>query len=95
VASEPALEGRDMEQSADDHLLQQARRLKKEVRAFGRAARGFLRSQPEKPEDNLDNLETDLLGTVECLLNDDLGPALKKLDELDTLLKKASTLKWT
>jgi hypothetical protein len=84
-----------MERSADDLLLQQARKLKKELRAFGRAARGFLRTRPPKAEDDLDDLEADVLGTVECLLNDDLGPALKKLEELEVLLEKASPLRWT
>ena len=78
-----------------EELLQKAIKLKKEVRAFGREARAFLRTRPEIPEDELEKLETDLLGTVECLLADDLGPALKKLEELEALLKRASFLKWT
>ena len=69
--------------------------MKKEVRAFAREAREFLRLRPEKPEDDLDALETDVLGTVECLLSDDLGPALKKLEELDGVLKRAADMKWT
>lgn len=78
-----------------EELLQKATRLKKEVRAFGREARAFLRSRPEVPEDEMEKLETDVLGTVECLLADDLGPALKKLEELEALLKRAAILKWT
>lgn len=83
-----------MEKGAEE-LLQKARKLKKEVRAFGREAREFLRTRPEVDEDELEKLETDMLGTVECLLADDLEPALKKLDELEGLLKRASLLKWT
>lgn len=83
-----------MEKGAEE-LLQKARKLKKEVRAFGREARDFLRTRPEIAEDELEKLETDLLGTVECLLADDLEPALKKLDELEGLIKRASLLKWT
>ena len=78
-----------------EELLEKALRLKKEVRAFGREARAFLRTHPEVAEDELEKLETDLLGTVECLLADDLGPALKKLEELEALLKRASILNWT
>jgi hypothetical protein len=83
-----------MEKSAED-LLNRARSLKKELRAFGREARAFLRTRPEKPEDELEDLETDMLGGLECLLADDLEPALRKLQELDALLKRASVLKWT
>jgi hypothetical protein len=83
-----------MEKGAEE-LLQKARKLKKEVRAFGRDARGFLRTRPETPEEEREDLESDVLGTVECLLSDDLEPALKKLEELEALLKRASLLKWT
>lgn len=65
------------------------------MRAFGREARAFLRTRPEKPEDELDDFQTDILGTVECLLSDDLEPALRKLEELVALLKRAAHLKWT
>ena len=83
-----------MEKGTED-LLRQTRKLKKEVRAFGREAREFLRKHPEVPEDEVEKLETDVVGTVECLLSDDLEPALKKLDALDALLKRTSLLKWT
>lgn len=72
-----------------EELLENARKLKKEVRAFSREARAFLRTQPEVPEDELEDPESDLLGAMECLLMDDLEPALRKLDELEELLKRA------
>jgi hypothetical protein len=77
-----------METRAEE-LLRHARTLKKEMQAFVREARDYLRLQPESPEDELEDPETDLLGTMECLLTDDLEPALKKLDELDGLLRRA------
>jgi len=80
-----------MEKDAED-LLKKARKLKRELRAFGRDARAFVRTRPEKPEDELEILESDVLGTVECLLTDDLEPALAKLEELDDLLKRVSVL---
>jgi len=80
-----------MEKDAEE-LLRKARKLKKELRAFGRDARDFVRTRPEKPEDELEVLEGDVLGTVECLLTDDLQPALKKLEELDGLLERVSSL---
>jgi hypothetical protein len=80
-----------MEKDAED-LLKRARKLRKELRAFGRDARKFVRTRPDKPEDELEILEGDMLGTVECLLMDDLEPALRKLEELDGLLKRVSVL---
>lgn len=53
-----------MERGAEE-LLQKARKLKKEVRAFGRDARDFLRTRPEAPEEEREDLESDVLGTVE------------------------------
>ncbi len=77
-----------METRAEE-LRERARRLKQEMSDFGREARDFLRrQQPEVPEDEMEDPETDLLGTMECLLTDDLEPALRKLDELDGLLQR-------
>ena len=76
-----------METRAEE-LRERARRLKQEMSDFGREARDFLRQQPEAPEDEMEDPETDLLGTMECLLTDDLEPALRKLDELDGLLQR-------
>jgi len=80
-----------MEKGTED-LLKNARRLKKELEAFGRSARAFVRARPAKPEDELEALKDDVLGTVECLLTDDLQPALRKLEELDGLLERVSSL---
>ena len=71
-------------------FLRPLRRLKLQVMAFDRSGREFLESLPEIPDEELEplTLETEIAGTLGCLLEDDLEPALQKIDELEDLLQR-------
>ena len=71
-------------------FLRPLRRLKIQVMAFDRSGREFLESLPEIPDEELEPLalETEIAGTLGCLLEDDLEPALQKIDELEELLQR-------
>ena len=79
-----------MNRAAED-LLRQARMLRKRMVVFDRRAQDFLGSL-EIADEEVAAMRTpaaNLLGTLECLCGDDLKAALRKLDELDGLLKDA------
>jgi hypothetical protein len=78
-----------MTRAAED-LLRQARKLRKRMVVFDRKAQGFL-GRLEIPDEEVAAMSTpasNLLGTLECLCGDDLKAALRKLDELDGLLRE-------
>jgi hypothetical protein len=59
-----------------------------ELRAFRDKMRGLLESLPRATDDELEIGETpegELLGTLECLISDDLDPAIRKLQSAGTL----------
>jgi len=71
-------------------FLQTLESLKKEVQTFDRRGRKFLRSLPAMSEEAYEALtpQAELEGTLECLLGDDLEPALRKIRELESLLRQ-------
>ena len=59
-----------------------------ELRAFRDKMRGLLDSLPCATDDELETDETpegELLGTLECLISDDLDPAIRKLQSAEAL----------
>jgi hypothetical protein len=59
-----------------------------ELRAFRDKMRGLLRSLPRVTDEQLESGETpeaELLGTLECLIADDLDPAIRKLRSVERL----------
>jgi hypothetical protein len=76
---------------AGDELLGVARRLKPELRALTRSARRYHRLlDPEVSDDEVELLaspEADLLGSLECLLNSDLAPVVRKLAEVEAYFR--------
>jgi hypothetical protein len=78
--------------SATVDLLRQTRLLKSQLTVFGRSAQEVHRRlNGEIPDDEVESMRTtaaNLLGTLECLIVDDLRPVIAKLGELDTLLQK-------
>jgi hypothetical protein len=75
-------------------LRRQAREIKAQLAAFGKAAREFHRrldvTVPEVDVEAMRTPAANLLGTLECLIGDDLKPLFKKLDELIALLNDRS-----
>jgi len=67
-----------------DKLRQEAGSFK----AFMERVRNLIKELPPVPDEELEEdgtLEGELLGMLECLLSDDLEPALRKLESLDQL----------
>ena len=61
-----------------------------ELRAFRDKMRGLLESLPRVTDEQLESggtPEGELLGTLECLISDDLDPAIRKLQSVGTLKK--------
>jgi hypothetical protein len=59
-----------------------------ELRAFREKMRGLLDSLPRVPDEQSEIGETpegELLGTLECLISDDLDPAIRKLRGVENL----------
>lgn len=59
-----------------------------ELRAFRDRMQGLLSSLPRVTDEQLERGETpegELLGTLECLISDDLDPAIRKLQGVETL----------
>jgi hypothetical protein len=76
-------------------LLRQTQQLQKQVAAFKASAGGVHGSlDPLVPDDEVEIMESaraDLLGTLECLLNEDLEDAVRHLGELEELLESDET----
>jgi hypothetical protein len=75
-------------------FLLQLKRLKLQMATFDQGARELLRSLPQVTDEAFEAFtpEASLQGTLECLLADDLSPALQKLEELEILLKEGDGL---
>ena len=77
---------------AAENLLRQTRMLRSQLTVFGKSAQEVhQRLNVEVPDDEVEKMRTtaaNLLGTLECLIADDLKPVLAKLGELDLLLQK-------
>jgi hypothetical protein len=77
---------------AAEDLLRQTRLLKSQLSIFGKSAQEVHRRlNGEIPDDEVESMRSpaaNLLGTLECLIADDLKPVLAKLGELDSLLQK-------
>jgi hypothetical protein len=59
-----------------------------DLRAFTERMRDFARDLPAGPDEELDpetEREGELLGMLECLITDDLDPAVRKLESADEL----------
>lgn len=59
-----------------------------ELRAFREKMRGLLAALPHLTDEQLEAGETpegELLGTLECLISDDLDPAIRKLQSVERL----------
>jgi hypothetical protein len=59
-----------------------------ELRAFRERMRGLLRSLPPVTDEQLESgeaAEVEILGTLECLISDDLDPAIRKLRSVEAL----------
>ncbi|MFL6262048.1 MAG: hypothetical protein ACJ76Y_20315 [Thermoanaerobaculia bacterium] len=59
-----------------------------ELRAFREKMRALLESLPHVPDEALENggsVEGEILGTLECLISDDLDPAIRKLRSVEKL----------
>jgi len=59
-----------------------------ELRAFRERMRGLLESLPHVPDEALESggsPEGEILGTLECLISDDLEPAIRKLQSVERL----------
>jgi hypothetical protein len=59
-----------------------------ELRAFREKMRGLLESLPRVPDEALESggsPEGEILGTLECLISDDLEPAIRKLQSVERL----------
>ena len=59
-----------------------------DLREFRERIRGFARALPTSPDDEVTAevaREGELLGLLECLIADDLDPAVKKLESVDEL----------
>ena len=59
-----------------------------ELRAFREKMRGLLEALPRVTDEELESGETpegELLGTLECLISDDLDPAIRKLRSVERL----------
>jgi hypothetical protein len=59
-----------------------------ELRAFRERMRNLVKELPSGSDEELEEdgtLEGELLGMLECLLSDDLEPALRKLESVDEL----------
>jgi hypothetical protein len=71
-------------------FLRQLKRWKLQMATFDQGAREFLRSLPRLSDEAFEAYtpEAILQGTLECLLADDLAPALQKVAELEGLLKE-------
>jgi hypothetical protein len=59
-----------------------------ELRTFRERMRGLLRSLPPVTDEQLESgeaAEVEILGTLECLISDDLDPAIRKLRSVERL----------
>lgn len=74
-----------------EELLDHLRRLRTQVEDFERRGNDFLQGLPYLTEEDFaaSTPEAELQGTLECLLGDDLQPALRKLAELEDYLRGA------
>jgi hypothetical protein len=74
----------------NERFLHDVRWLKKQVQSFDRSGREFLRSMPTMTEEAYEasTPQAEIEGTLECLLGDDLEPALRKMGELEDLLQR-------
>jgi hypothetical protein len=60
----------------------------RDLRGFRERIRGYLRELPRVSDEELEageSLEGELLGMLECLIGDDLDPAIRKLESVDEL----------
>jgi len=65
-----------------------------ELRRFQARMQALLKELPAVSEDELaesETVESELLGTLECLINDDLGPAIQKLESVASLKVESSS----
>jgi phosphoserine phosphatase len=72
-----------------EEFVRRIQRLKAQLADFEQSGREFLRSLPEIPDQDFEEeatREAEASGALECLLADDLEPALRKLGELEELL---------
>ncbi|HEY3568584.1 MAG TPA: hypothetical protein VGP73_11685 [Thermoanaerobaculia bacterium] len=68
-----------------------------ELRAFRDKMRGLLDSLPRVTDEELesgDTPEAEILGTLECLISDDLDPAIRKLQSAERLKEPEGWRKW-
>jgi len=86
---------RPQQQGKPEDLFRKMGQFRGKLEIFERAARDFLGSLDGVPEAEVEAMVTpraNILGTLECLLADDLEPTLRKLGELDGLLKEEFAL---
>ncbi len=76
---------------AAENLLRQTTQLKGQMSGFRGSAREIMRSLdkalPNAEVEAMVTPEANVLGTLECLLAEDFEPALRKLSELESLLR--------
>lgn len=84
--------GETAKERAGEELLGVARRLKPELVALRRSARRYHQLlDPEVSDREIEVLatpEADLLGSLECLVNSDLEPVVKKLYEVEAYFRR-------
>jgi len=71
-----------------EEIRQKLRAAAEELKSLRERVQGWARELPEVPDESLENEETlegELLGLLECLLGDDLEPAIRKLESVDKL----------
>jgi hypothetical protein len=77
---------------AGEELLGVTRRLKPELAALKRSARRYHKLlDPEVSDGEVEVLatpEADLLGSLECLVNSDLEPVVRKLGEVEAYFRR-------
>ncbi len=80
-------------ESVRDRMLRSV----EELRAFRDKMRGLLDSLPRVTDEELesgDTPEAEILGTLECLISDDLDPAIRKLQSAERLKEPEGWRKW-
>jgi hypothetical protein len=90
-AGEPRM---DAKRRAAEDLARRAHRLKSELAGFKRTARKLHAAlEPEVSDAEVEVMKSpqaNLLGTLECLVSEDVGPLTMRLDELDALLQEGA-----
>jgi len=87
---DPSVRRRRLKKRGLENLLRQTRQLREQLAVYKRTAQDIQGSLDQiLPDSEVELMVTpraDLLGTLECLLNDDLEAAVRHLGEVEELL---------